>query len=209
MARWQGGLTGNPRRDAILAATRQHDDGWREEDAELHVSERGEPLDFIAVPAFVKQRIWPRAVARLSGESPYVAALVAQHALTVHAPYRGREVWQRFFAETEASRDALLEQSDTGAPAAFAEDYLFVRTGDQLSLVFCNGWTEPLSGPGYRAILNGSTLEITPDPFGGTRVPLNIQARSLADRTYASPADLRHEYLRAPLVQIEGEAAGA
>ena len=85
MSQWRT-LRDHPRRDAILAATEHHDDGWREEDAMLHVSEAGEPLDFIAVPAAVKQRIWPRAAERVAAaHGPYVGALVAEHAITVHA----------------------------------------------------------------------------------------------------------------------------
>lgn len=209
MSYWRaGGLQDNARREAILAATRLHDDGWREEDAELHVSDSGEPLDFIAVPAYVKQRIWPRAVERLGASSSYVAALVAQHAITVHAPYRDREDWQRFFLEMEAARNTLLATSAVDAPGAFANDYAFVRTGDQLSLLFCNAWTDPLVGNGYRARLVDGRIEIAPDPFGGARVPLRIAARSLPARRYASAADLRAEYAHAPLVTIEGEASG-
>jgi hypothetical protein len=210
MARWQpGGLSAHPRRDAILTAARMHDDGWREEDAETHVGRQGEPLDFIAVPAYVKQRIWPRAVERLSAASPYVGALVAQHSLTVHATHRGAPEWAAFFAAMEHERDALLSACTADQAASLSADYPFVRIGDQLSLIFCNAWREPLSGPGYRAILDGSTLQIMPDPFAGARVRLAVPARVLPQRSYASSADLREELARAPLSTIEGEAAGA
>ena len=209
MSHWRlQDFPGHPRRDTILSATRQHDDGWREEDAELHVNEQGEPLDFVAVPAAVKHRIWPRAVERLAPQSPYVAALVAQHALTVHAPLRDNPAWRRFFAIMERARDEWLAGSPAG-PADLAADYPFVRTGDQLSLIFCNGWTSPLSGIGYRAILKGITLDITPDPFDGARIPLTVQARTVPARTYASAADLRKELQAAAVLTLDGEAVGA
>ena len=70
-----GRLPDHPRREEILAATDHHDNGWQEEDTELHVNESGDPLDFVAVPPHVKQRIWPRAAERYAARSPYVAVL--------------------------------------------------------------------------------------------------------------------------------------
>lgn len=211
MSAWlPGGLPDNPRRDAILAATRDHDEGWREEDEELHVSDEGEPLDFIAVPPHVKHRIWPRAAARVAERhSPYVGALVAQHALTVHAPLRQQPLWRSFFATMERTRDALLARAAPGEAGSADHDYPFVRTGDQLSLIFCNGWTTPMSGTGFSARLEGTTLRITPDPFGGRRIPLRVEARVLPARSYASPSELRDAYRDARLEPLEGDALGA
>jgi hypothetical protein len=209
MRAWRlGELSDHPRRDAILTATDHHDDGWKEEDAELHVSEAGEALDFIAVPPQVKQRIWPRAAERWSDRSPYVAALIAQHALTVHAPLADDPGWRRFFQTMTRTRDELLERGGVGL-GRLEEDYPFVRTGDQLSLIFCNGWTAPLAGLGYKAILSGITLQIRPDPFAGARIPLDITARSLPAVPYASRADLRAALAAAPVIRLTGEAAGA
>lgn len=209
MARWQlGGLPDHPRRDAILLATDRHDDGWREEDAVMHVGERGEPLDFVAVPPNVKQRIWPRGARRVAATSAYAGALVAQHALTVHASLRPDTAWRGFFAEMEAVRDALLGGGSPADADALAADYPFVRTGDLLSLIFCNGWTAPASGAGCAAILRGDTLEISPDPFGGRRLPMHVEARCLPARAYPSAAALREAYEGAPVRLLAGEAAG-
>jgi hypothetical protein len=208
MAAWEpGGLRHHPRRDDILTATRRHDDGWEEEDADLHIGGDGDALDFIAVPPAVKQRIWPRATGRLAEISPYVAALVAEHALTIHAPLRADPAWRAFFERMEAIRHAELTRSRRDLPA-LGEDYPFVRTGDHLSLIFCNAWTAPMSGRRYRAILTGITLEISPDPFGGRRIPLRVEARALPARVYGSTADLRRVYAAAPPRLLEGEAIG-
>ncbi|MGH9308869.1 MAG: DUF3891 family protein [Vicinamibacterales bacterium] len=211
MSHWQlGGLADNPRREAILTATREHDEGWAEEDAELHVGDNGDPLDFVAVPPHVKHRIWPRAAERVAAAtSPYVAALVAQHALTVHAPLRPQPSWRDFFARMERTRDAYLSRAAPEEAAAAANDYTFVRIGDQLSLIFCNGWTTPMSGTGFSAGLEGSTLRISPDPFGGRRIPMQVEARTLPARSYESSADLRQTYEKAPSLVLEGEAVGA
>jgi hypothetical protein len=209
MSHWSlGGLPHHPRRDAILEATRLHDDGWREEDAQLHVNDVGEPLDFIAVPPAVKHRIWPRATDRLAARSPYIAALVAQHALAVHARLRQDRAWQSFFATMERAGEEQLRRATPDEAAGALDDYPFVRIGDQLSLIFCNGWTTPMAGVGYRAILKDITLEITPDPFERRRVPLRVDARRVAARTYRSAADFREAYASAVIIPLEGEAAG-
>ena len=207
MAHWQD-LADHPRRDAILAATRDHDDGWREEDEELHVS-GGEPLDFVAVPPEIKHRVWPRAAERLARTSPYVAALVAEHALTIHAALKQDPVWRSFFARMTRTRDDLLSRVDGASPETLTRDYKFVRTGDQLSLIFCNAWTTPMAGLGYKAILTGTALEIAPDPFGGRRIPLRVEARPVAARRFDSAADLRQALAAAPVVVLEGYAAGS
>lgn len=209
MTGWRaGGLLEHPRRDAILMATREHDNGWQEEDAQMHIGRDGEPLDFIGVPSGVKQRIWPRAAERLGAASPYAAALVAQHALTVHAPLRQEPGWRGFFLTMARARDAHLARASLDEDRLTTADYPFVQAGDQLSLIFCNGWTTPMSGIGYRAILEGITLEVTPDPFGGRRIPLTVQARSVPARPYGSPADLRQAYGAAPVLRLDGEAVG-
>ena len=208
MSRWRlGGLPDHPRRAAILSATRDHDTGWIEEDASPPVSAQGEPLDFVAVDLSVKQRTWPRATARLAPASPYVAALVAQHALTIYESQRGQPAWQHFFDTMGGIRDALLRDAKQHADD-LAADYRFVRTGDLLSLTFCNGWSAPLAGIGYDAILRGITLEITPDPFAGVRIPLSVPARALPIRSYQSETELREALERAPVVLVEGDAIG-
>ena len=75
-------------------------------------------------------------------------------------------------------------------------------------MIFCNGWTAPLTGIGYKAILSGITLQITPDPFAGARVPLEVTARSLPATRYGSTADLRAAFEAAPTVRLAGEAVG-
>jgi hypothetical protein len=209
MSHWVAdGFASHPRKTSILLATREHDGGWIEEDAQTHVDASGEPLDFVSVPAAVKHRIWPRGVARLSKDHPYQAALIAQHALTVHGQLRADPIWRSFFQVMDTTRAELLSRcGDLGQYVE--EDYRFVQTGDQLSLIFCNGWTAPFPRPGGRALLIGTTLQITPDPFAGARVPLRVIARRISARQYASAADLRDTLRTAPQEWLEGVAVGS
>ena len=208
MAAWRlWNFAAHPRREAILLATREHDNGWLEEDEMTHVDAGGEPIDFVGAPAAVKHRIWPRAVARAARHDPYVGALVAHHATAVHAPLRDDPAWRIFLAAMARERDALLAQAGADA-AALTADYRVVQAGDQLSLVFCNAWRAPMAGPGVRTILNGTRLEVTPDPFDGQRIPFRVPARRLAARPFASAAALRAALAAAPVEFVEGEAAG-
>jgi hypothetical protein len=210
MAEWQlDGLPDHPRRDAILLATREHDNGWLEEDAMTHVDQDGEPLDFISVPPTVKQRIWPRAAARVVATDPYAAALIAQHALALHGQQETEPAWRPFLTQMARLQADLLARCPPGAADTLEEDYRFVQAGDQVSLVFCNGWTVPFSRPGGRVVLRDETLTVAPDPFRGRRIPLRVAARRLDVRPFASSRDLRAALDATDTEWIEGTALGA
>src|SRR5688572_19790310 len=133
MREWRaGGLPDAAERSAILLAVEQHDNGWSEPDASPIVEENtGRILDFISAPDPIRRTVWPRGVARLA-DTPYAAALVAQHALTIYRRYRADAAWLPFFREMEALRDEHLRRSGR-APDGLARDYPFVRGGDLLS----------------------------------------------------------------------------
>lgn len=198
-------------RPTVLLATREHDNGWREEDAEPMVDPAGRPYDFIAVPDAVKKRIWPRAVARLAALEPAAAALVAQHALRILRDRRGDPAWASFFTELETERDRLLRLTGQAGPAgrdAFLRDYRLVYLGDVLSLVFCNNWTRPLRVEGYEVRLAGTVLEVTPDPFDGAVIALSVPARRIPARPYPTDADLRTALETAAIVNLTGTCRG-
>ena len=104
-------LAARPRRDAILHAIGEHDNGWAEEDAAPTVNPNtGSVADFVSVPLSVRHGVWPRGVARLA-DDPWAAALVAQHALTVYDRFRSDAEWTPFFDEMAAARGAMLRVS--------------------------------------------------------------------------------------------------
>lgn len=201
-----------PSRPIVLLATREHDNGWREPDAAPEVDPATRrPYDFITAPDAVKQPIWPRALARLAGVKPLAAALVAEHALTVYARHKDQPSWRQFFEKMTAERERLLCRSGVDREQQrqeFANDYRFVYLADVLSLVFCNGWTDPFEAAGYRFVLSGDTLRISPDPFAGATIPLTVRARLIANRPYESDADLRATLAEARQIMITGRAVG-
>lgn len=210
-----------PTRDAVLLATREHDVGWADEDAAPTIEpQSGRPHDFVNAPIAVRQRLWPRAVAHLRRTSTYVAALVAQHALTVYGRYANDPAWASFFTEMADRRDREFDAAEAPGfaptpldPAnpvrqAFLQDYGYLSVGDMLSLVFCNAWTDVFDADRFRIRLVDATIVISPDPFGGRTVPFRVRARRLADRRYHSDDELRQALAAAPDEWLPGIARG-
>lgn len=199
-------------RDTILLATREHDNGWIEVDAEPTIdSATGRPCDFIAGPARVKHELWPRGITRVAKMDPRAGALVAEHAVTVYGYRRDEPEWAAFFDSITAMRDALLQRIgmlDGTRRDRFEADYRCVRLGDSFSLQFCNAWQEPHDTMGYRAAMRGSTLFISPDPFDRATVPLRVIGRRIPARKYRDDADLRRAVAAATPEIVIGEARG-
>jgi Protein of unknown function (DUF3891) len=210
MDAWKAdGFPARPTRARALRATSEHDLGWQTPDAAPVVTPQGAPADFTTVPLDIKQPPFGRAVAALETEDPYVAALVAQHAITVYRRYAADPAWHDFFRHLEARRDDLVA---TAAPAgldSFLLDYAIVGLGDLFSLVFCNGWPDPYLMESYQAILRDDRLTISPDPFDGATVALEVVARRIPARTYASDQDLRDTLAQAASLPLTGVAIGA
>jgi hypothetical protein len=200
------GLPASPRRDIVLFATTHHDDGWLELDVAPLVDADGQLLDFINSPDDVRLAVWPRVVKKFAA-NPYVAALVAQHALSIYEPYRGHAVRAAFFAEMQMLRDESLARAAPRTAADLAADYFFVGLGDTLSLTFCNGWTEPRRVGDYEIRLVGDRLTVAPDPFEGRELPLRISARRLPNRRFTS-ADAASAYRAARVVALDAVVSG-
>jgi hypothetical protein len=206
MAHWPSLATAE-RRDLILRATAAHDDGWREPDAAPTADPvTGAVRDFVAVPARVKQEVWPRALAGLA-DAPWAAALVAHHAASVYDRFRGDPDWAGFFAAMETARGRHVEAA--GLPmAALVRDYVYVRLGDLASLAFCNGWAEPqVLGPWTIRLLEGRHLLVEPNPFAYD-VPIAVEARRLPDTPWRGDAELQAAMRAAPVVSVSGRLLG-
>jgi hypothetical protein len=213
LERWEGdGLPTHPLRSRIIDATRVHDIGWADEDAAPRRNPHtGLPYDFISMPEDMRQAVWPRAVEVLR-ETPYEAALVAQHALTIYRRYEGQPSFDHFFRRMAHERDELFHRCQTTLPdsslASFMQAYAWLSIADLLSLILCHGWTAAYDADQYRATLVGTTLYVAPDPFGGQTVRFRIAGRRIERVPYRSDADLRDAYAAAPVVWTEGTLSG-
>jgi hypothetical protein len=203
------GLADSPRRDDILLAIREHDNGWREIDAAPLVDPSdGALLDFVHTPEEIKRGVWPRGVARLA-PAPYAAALVAEHAIHIYSAFRTDPAWSPFFDEMTRTRDEHLARARGPAVDDLRRDYAFLRLGDLFSLVFCRAWPDPPTADfGYAFELEGDDLVVSPDPFGGESIPLEITARVLPGRPFTSPNDAREAFTNAPVWTLSGHARG-
>lgn len=209
MTAWQAdGFPRSADRETVLLATREHDNGWTEPDAAPTVNPATkQPFDFLTAPVEIRQSVWPRGIRRLAGRQPFAAALVAEHALTVYGRYRQDPAWAGFLGSLRASRAEMLAGSGR-SEAELSQAYRFVFLGDLISLVWCNGWTGPQRGEGYTVRSEGARVIIEPDPFGGLSVPIRVPYRSIPGRPYDSDGDLQRMLARAPVLWLEGMAAG-
>jgi hypothetical protein len=191
----------------ILHAIAEHDNGWAEEDAAPSVNpETGDIVDFVSAPLRVRHAVWPRGVARLA-DRPWAAALVAQHALTVYDRFRPDAEWTSFFAMMEASRAAMIAASAMALDDLHT-DYPFVRLGDLISLAFCAGWTDVQRFDGWTVERLGARVVVTPDPFGGATIPIEIRARAIGRQRFRSDSALRAALSGATAVVLQGEVTG-
>jgi hypothetical protein len=210
MQHWPaGGLPASARRDEILAAVEAHDNGWLEIDAAPMVDPAtGRIHDFMTAPDAVKQGVWPRAVHGLRA-NPYRAALVAHHAVHVYGRNRSNPAWAPFFRQMEALRDAQTAAVPGATFDQLLADYEFVRLGDLLSLTFCNEWRDvDAKEHGYGIDYERSRVTISPDPFGGREVPIEVAARTLSATSFASQAAAQYAFERAPRVLLKGVLCG-
>jgi len=206
--RTEASLAG-PARRTILLATREHDNGWIEVDALPMVDPAtGHPCDFMSGAAPLKHELWLRGVARAAKADALAGALIAEHAVTVHGYRRNDPAWASFFSTIASMRDALLQRIGFTERDAFDAYYRCVRLGDLFSLQFCNGWTEPSIAFGYEAVMEGTSLLITPDPFGGETVKLRVVGRRIPAHKYQDDAHVRAAIAAATPEIVAGTARG-
>jgi hypothetical protein len=189
-----GGLPDNPRRDDLLFAAREHDNGWREADAAPRWdAERGRPHDFITLPARERIEVWERGVCRFAAERPYASLLIARHALNLFGGRRGEEGWGRLLDFLEDFERDLLEETGV-EPETLEEDYRWIDLADQISLAACARWRELTRRHGVRIVPAPADGAVGLDPFplaGATT--FRVACRRIPARTYRGDADLGGE----------------
>lgn len=197
----------SPRKASILCAIEHHDDGWSEIDETLVVDAEGRLLDFVALDDTLKRETSRRGIEELAAD-PYAAALVAQHRVHVYRRLAGKPGWDAFFVAVTTARDGYAREAGASLDEVL-RDYTMVRAGDLASLAFCNN-TPSVSADecGYAMRLDERTLFITPDPFGGRVIEIEIDAREIARQSFASTEDARRAVATARVVTLRGSVRG-
>ncbi len=200
-------MRGHPRRSRLLAAVREHDNGWREADAAPRIDPAaGRPFDFRSLPAAVRREIWRRGSGRYAASRPYLALLATQHALALHRGRRQEPEWQRFCAELEQRRQELLDASALDE-TRLAADYRWLELADALSLAVCCRSARPVVRGRLRARWRDGALEIDPFPLAGVTT-FRIPCRRIPARRYGGEADLATELGAARWAQSEVRCRG-
>lgn len=203
------GLPYHPRRDDLLFAAREHDNGWREADAAPRWdASRGRPHDFTSLPLRDRLEVWERGTARYAASRPYAALLVTRHAQQLFGEQRGDPAWRElldFFDDLAAELRAAsgVDPEDLGA------DYRWIDLTDLASLTACNGWGEPFERHGVTGRLTDGRLALSPFPLAGATT-FSVPCRRIPRRVYTGDADLggelaaaRWELLPVRVVEVE------
>jgi hypothetical protein len=199
LALWRrDGLPGSPRRDDLLFAAREHDNGWREADAAPRWNpEAGRPHDFMTLPRADRIEIWERATCRFATERPYAALLITRHARSLFGGRRGEEGWDGLLGFLADFERGLIEE--TGAAAdELAADYRWLDLTDQISLLACARRREPVARHGFRIAPLSSGEEgtavvgLAPFPLAGATT-FRVGCRRIPARSYRGDADLGGE----------------
>ncbi|MFQ5350112.1 MAG: DUF3891 family protein [Thermoanaerobaculia bacterium] len=182
-------LREHPRRELLLEAVREHDNGWLEADAAPRIDRStGRPYDFRTLPDEHRRELWRRGVERFADDRPYSALLAAQHSWEIHRDRRDDPAWAAFLKVLAERRGELLAVAGLDA-AQLAADYRWLELADTLSLAVCCRSPAPVARDGLTARLRDGELEIDPFPLAGTTT-FQIPCRRIANSRYGGEAEL-------------------
>jgi hypothetical protein len=186
-------LAAHPRREALLRAVADHDNGWWEVDAAPRIdAATGAPVDFLGIPDDLRRELWERGIGRFADEDPGRAAQIAAHFLRL---FGGRAADPGWIDRLERERARLAELAERAgrSPEEIAADDRWVELADQLSLAVCSVSTRPLAVAGWRASVDegpdGIELRLEPFPLAGATL-LKLRERRIEERRYGRDAEL-------------------
>ena len=213
------GLPEHPRRNSLLFATREHDNGWREVDSAPRIRPDGAPCTFLDVPDPLRKELWIRGTERYASEEPYAALLITRHAMRLHADRLPQPdaspddataheptPWDEFFAALRDRVEELSAATEAAEDEADA-DAEWLALADGLSLRACGALGDTLQTDLVTATRRGSELAIDPFPLAGATT-FSVPCRHIPDRHYESDTDLAMELARARWTEFRIRVVG-
>lgn len=193
-------LVEHPRRELLLRAVAEHDNGWWESDSAPELDpDTGAPRDFRRFSVAAVTRLLERGVERFADDSPYVAALVATHALRELDASRREGVEDATREQITLRRNELLAAAAL-SPEELEADAAWLALADELALAAVTGNGSLVTSGGYRASVRQAPdlteLALAPFPLAGaTRI--GVACREIAPGRSASGAELARRLLTA------------
>jgi len=202
------GLPSHPRRDDLLFAAREHDNGWREADAAPRWdAERGRLHDFLTLPREDRIALWERGTCRFVTQRPYAALLITRHALNLLQSRRQEAGWAELVGFLEDLAQSLRQETAVSR-AELDADYRLIDLTDQISLAACNGLRQPIERRGVRLELRAGAVRLDPFPLAGATT-FRVPCRRIPDRAYRGDADLGGELAAARWEELSVRVAPA
>lgn len=201
------GFPNDADRDRIIAATRDHDDGWIGiDDGPTRDPATGLPLSFASVSPEQAMTIWRAATRELLVKDPWQALMITHHAYSIHELGHKREPeWKEFFTEFARQRAGLRNRLGLAHPDV-ERAYSYIRMADWFSLRFCMeaslGQEKPETYGGYSFRSDGSVFQFRPYPFDEQGLSYDMQVCRLRPGGYARAADLRAALSRKETLSI-------
>lgn len=191
------GLECHPRRDALLRAVAEHDNGWWEADAAPRLDpQSGAPVDFRSIDDETRREIWLRGVERHAQAEPYVAGMIVSHALRLlDSRFRPDRSWRPFLDLLTERRQELVEAAGLSLEELLADDS-WLELADELALVGATGEAGFLDRRDLRAEARADELRtevgLDPFPFVGSTT-FELASRHLASRSRGSEVELARD----------------
>lgn len=216
-------------RAEVLAAVLLHDSGWIDYDALPTVDEAGRPRTFDRMEVGPHLDIWRRCVHRASFFSRYSALLVASHFATL-AEMKTTDLLSK--GDTVAARSvqvfrAEMERLQAGWEEALSADPRYnpalrgtgreanatiLASCDRVSVQLCAGREDDFTAWGLNPAgsveelsferLGKSVWRVSPWPFEGERLRIQVEGRRLAEVRFDSQERLLAAIQSAPVVRL-------
>ncbi len=203
---WAGhNFAHDPEREAILLATREHDNGWRVWDAAPRLDEAtGLPVNLTHVTPEESLAIWRRGTATFLESDPFVALLITHHGYSIHEiAHKRQPEWKDFFTEFAQLRAELRTRLGLEHPQV-ERAYSYLRMADWFSLMYCLhhdlGAERPEQYGGYQFRRVAEELQFKPYPFDTRRLEYRLPVYPLRPEGYPDLGALRADLIT-PVMQ--------